>query len=451
MFVKDTIVAIATPPGRGGVGIVRVSGPLAWNIAKTITRQEIIARQASYLPFYDLEKTLLDQGIALWFPAPRSFTGEDVLELQAHGGPVVLELIMQVALQCGARLANAGEFSERAFLNDKIDLAQAEAVCDLINASSEKAARCAARSLSGEFSSSIQQLIDLVIKVRVYCEAAIDFPEEEIDHLADPQLSAQLELCLKKNQTILASARQGSLLREGLYLAILGKPNTGKSSLLNCLSQKEQAIVSDIPGTTRDCIRETLHLNGLPVHVTDTAGLRESDDIIEQEGIRRAWLAVEEADHVFLLVDATQDTSLEWKILYAELSKRFSKKAITLIRNKIDLCEESVGLENHDGLIIANISAKKRLGIDALIEHLLQSVAYQENSEHTFVARQRHLEALQKAQSLIFEAKKQLAYRQGELVAEELKQAQKQLGQITGAVSADDLLGEIFSQFCIGK
>ncbi len=444
----DTIAAIATAPGKGGVGIVRVSGPKSHEIAAKVLGKLPEVRKADYLPFRNASGDIIDSGIALLFARPNSFTGEDILELQAHGGPVVLDMLLARVLQLGARPARAGEFSEQAFLNDKIDLAQAEAVADLIEAESEEAAKAAVRSLQGEFSANIHQLVEQLIELRLYVEASLDFPEEEIDFLSDGKVEAKLSVIEQALNQVFRSARQGSLLREGMTLVIAGRPNAGKSSLLNQLAGKESAIVTDIAGTTRDVLREHIQIDGLPLHVIDTAGLRESDDPVEQEGVRRAWKEIEQADRILLLVD---DTQRENDHLAIE-DKLPSHIGVTRIFNKIDLSKrnpEIIITENETDIAL---SAKSGEGMALLKEHLKTCMGYEQSNEGRFMARRRHIDALQQADNHLQNARYNLIeLHAGELMAEELRLAQEQLNQITGEFTSDDLLGRIFSSFCIGK
>ncbi len=441
---KDTIAAQATPSGRGGVGIVRVSGNMVRECAEKILGHCPRPRYAEYLPFRDLESEVIDEGIALYFPGPNSFTGEDVLELQAHGGPVVIDRILATVQKQGIRLARPGEFSERAFLNGKLDLAQAEAIADLIDAGSEQAARCALRSLQGEFSRRIHELVEGLTELRIYVESAIDFPEEEIDFLADGQVQLRLDSIQQALTAVEKSAQQGSLLKEGMTVVLAGQPNAGKSSLLNALAGQETAIVTDIAGTTRDILREQIHLDGMPLHIIDTAGLRESDDAVEKEGIRRAWSAIEQADRVLLLVDdATGVTAVDQQIM----KKLPNQLTITVIRNKSDLSGGTIGIENNE----IRLSAKSGEGVDQLRDYLKQSMGYEGEGEGSFMARRRHLDAISRADENLKRGQLLLAQGSGELLAEELRLAQQSLGEITGEVSSDDLLGKIFTSFCIGK
>ena len=457
----DTIVAVATANGRGGIGMVRVSGAEVTRIAISLLGALPKPRLAVHRIFRDATGEALDDGIALYFPAPHSFTGEDVLELQGHGGVVVLDRVVRACLAQGARLARPGEFSERAFLNDKLDLAQAEAIADLIDAGSEAAAKAALASLQGAFSHEVHQLTERLIALRIYIEAALDFPEEEIDFLADTRLLTQIDELLAQAAAVRRAAHQGALLREGLHVVILGRPNAGKSSLLNALCGFEAAIVTDIPGTTRDVLRQHLSLDGLPMHLVDTAGLRESTDVVEQEGIRRAWLEVERADRILLVVDDQSGIAPEDAAILARLP---AKLGLTVVRNKIDLSGNPAGMrvmeqsfdapEYLRGRAVTEIalSAKRRVGLDALREHLKDCLGYHPGEGGIFLARRRHLDALQKAEAHMQRAHECLLNtKAGELAAEELRYAQRQLDEITGQFTADDLLGRIFSSFCIGK
>ncbi|MBU1285811.1 MAG: tRNA uridine-5-carboxymethylaminomethyl(34) synthesis GTPase MnmE [Gammaproteobacteria bacterium] len=451
---RETIAAVATAQGRGGVGIVRVSGPLAGQLAQAICQRELQPRYAHYGPFFADAKQVLDEGLALYFPGPNSFTGEDVLELQGHGGPVVLDLLLRRCVQLGARLARPGEFSERAFLNDKLDLAQAEAIADLIEASSEQAARNALRSLQGEFSRRVHGLTERLISLRIYVEAAIDFPEEEIDFLADGHVLNLLDGVRADLAGVLREAGQGALLRDGMTVVIAGRPNAGKSSLLNALAGREAAIVTEIAGTTRDVLREHIHIDGMPLHVVDTAGLRDTEDQVERIGVERALKAIGEADRILLVVDATAPEADDPFALWPEfLDQRPDPAKVTLIRNKADLSGESVVLEVcNDGHVTISLSAKSTEGLDLLREHLKACMGYEQTSESSFSARRRHLEALRQASTHLEHGHAQLTLAgAGELLAEDLRMAQQALGEITGAFSSDDLLGRIFSSFCIGK
>ncbi len=450
----DTIAAIATAPGQAGVGIVRISGPRASSIARTMLGFVPRARYAHYGPFYDQYGKLIDEGIGLFFPNPHSFTGEDVLELQGHGGTVILDLLLRATCDMGARLARPGEFSERAFLNDKLDLTQAEAIADLIESSSEQAARCAVRSLQGAFSRRIDALVEDVTHLRIYVEAAIDFPEEEIDFLADGKVAKDLSQLLKDLEDILAEAQQGSILREGMKVVIAGRPNAGKSSLLNALAGREAAIVTAVEGTTRDVLREHIHIDGMPLHIIDTAGLRDSPDEVEQIGIARAWEEIRQADRILLMVDATTTDATEPHQLWPDFIDQLPDNApLTVIRNKVDLTGETVGIEQGEGRApVIRIAARSADGLEELRDHLKACMGFASTTEGGFLARRRHLDALERASSAMLQGQDQLqGYGAGELLAEDLRAAQDALGEITGAMTPDDLLGKIFSSFCIGK
>lgn len=448
----DTIAAIATAPGRGGVGIVRVSGPGCQQIAHRILGLLPPPREAKYTPFIDRNKNVLDQGIALYFSAPNSFTGEDVLEFQGHGGPVILDMLLAEILTAGARLARPGEFSERAFLNDKLDLAQAEAIADLIDASSQQAAKQAINSLQGAFSEQINHLVEELIHLRMYVESAIDFPEEEIDFLSDGKVAAQLDNVIERASDILHTAQQGVLMREGMKVVIAGRPNAGKSSLLNALAQRDIAIVTDIEGTTRDVLREQIHIDGMPLHIVDTAGLRAATDKVEQIGIERAWQEIDQADRILLMVDSTRLPDLSREDYWQQLSKHQpTLEKVTVIYNKID--DSGFTLPDTPAVYkeIA-LSAKTGAGIDALIAHLKSVMGYQQTGEGGFSARRRHLDAIQHALTYLHNGRNQLQlHAAGELLAEDLRLAQDHLSEITGKFTSDDLLGKIFSSFCIGK
>ena len=453
-MTTDTIVAQATAPGRGGVGIVRVSGPAAEQVAGIVLGKLPRVRYAEYLPFKDEQGQVLDQGIALLFKAPNSFTGEDVLELQGHGGPVIMDMLIRRILKIdGIRPARPGEFSERAFINDKLDLAQAEAIADLIEASSEQAARSAMHSLQGQFSSKIQQLVESLIRLRIYVEAAIDFPDEEIDFLSDGKVAGDLYGIMSELDDVRGEAKQGALLREGMKVVIAGRPNAGKSSLLNALAGRESAIVTEIAGTTRDVLREHIHLDGMPLHIIDTAGLRDTQDKVEQIGIERAWAEIEQADRVLFMVDGTTTDAVDPREIWPEFVDRLPKNiGLTVIRNKADLTGEDLAPSQEQGHAVYRISAKTELGLPALREHLKACMGFQGNTEGGFMARRRHLDALERAAERLLVAKEQLeVFVAGELVAEELRLAQESLSEITGEFSSDDLLGRIFSSFCIGK
>lgn len=444
----DTIAAVATPPGRGGVGIVRVSGPAAAKIAREILGRIPAPRHAEFLPFRGPDGEVIDEGIALYFAAPHSFTGEDVLELQGHGGPVVMDMLLETVVRHGARPARPGEFSERAFLNGKLDLAQAEAIADLIDSSSRQAARSAVRSLQGDFSRRIQTLSDGLIELRMFVESAIDFPEEEIDFLADGQVGERLHTITTALADTQAAALQGRLLREGMTVVIAGQPNAGKSSLLNALAGQESAIVTEIPGTTRDVLREHILVDGMPLHVIDTAGLRETADVIEQEGVRRAWAEIERADRVLLVVDDQTGVGAPERGILERLPTGLP---VTVVRNKIDLTGRPAGeIAGPLGLELC-VSARQGPGVDALRRHLIAVMGFDAAGEGGFMARRRHLDALERSAAHLARAAHRLAEGAGELLAEELRLAQHTLGEITGEFTADDLLGRIFASFCIGK
>lgn len=453
---NDTIAAQATPPGRGGVGIVRISGPKSYVIARTLCKRNLALepRYAHFARFHDAEGQVIDEGLVLFFPGPNSFTGEDVVELQGHGGPVVMASLLNQVVQLGARVAKPGEFSERAFLNDKIDLAQAEAIADLIDSSSEQAARGALRSLQGAFSDQINTLVEQLIALRMYVEAAIDFPEEEIDFLADGKVLNDLDGIIQQLNQVFQEANRGVLMKEGMKVVLAGKPNAGKSSLLNALSGRDSAIVTAVAGTTRDVLREHIHLDGMPLHITDTAGLRESPDEVEQEGIRRAWQEIQQADRVIMLVDATevQDNNLSPQTLWPEFYSQLpARTPLTLVLNKVDLLSDPVAIDAAGNMVIT-LSAKTGLGVDKLREHLKSAMGYVGESQGSFTARQRHIDALQKASRALEQGRHQLVSAgAGELLAEDLRLAQEYLGEITGRFTPDDLLGRIFSSFCIGK
>ncbi|HEX6549721.1 MAG TPA: tRNA uridine-5-carboxymethylaminomethyl(34) synthesis GTPase MnmE [Gammaproteobacteria bacterium] len=444
----DTIVAIATPSGRGGIGVLRVSGPGVGSIAEQLVGRLPTPRHAQFAAFIGADNNAIDEGIALYFPAPASFTGEDVLELQGHGGPVVLDMLLTRVLELGARLARPGEFSERAFLNDKLDLAQAEAIADLIDSGSTQAARAAVRSLRGEFSSRVTGLVEALIALRMYVEAAIDFPEEELDFLSDGKVAEQLTGICTRFQALAASAVQGSLLREGMSVVIAGLPNAGKSSLLNRLAGHDAAIVTEIPGTTRDVLREHVNLDGLLLHIIDTAGLRDSTDRVEQEGVRRAWDAIRSADRVLLVIDDSEGYSAAVANLQSRLPAALP---VTRIYNKIDLTgREPELLESGEVSQIA-LSARSGQGVDLLCKHLKAAAGFHEGSDDNFIARRRHLDALARARLHLESAQQHLAEKSGELLAEELRLAQLCLSEITGEFTSEDLLGKIFASFCIGK
>jgi tRNA modification GTPase len=450
MSSADTIVAAATPPGRGGIGIVRLSGSLVPDIARTLLGELPEPRVASARDFRAANGELLDSGLALYFPAPHSFTGEHVLELHGHGGPVVMDQLLKRALELGARAAQPGEFTQRAFLNDKLDLAQAEAIADLIDSGSAQAARAALRSLQGEFSAMVQGLGEALTDLRTYVEAAIDFPEEEIDFLADAELTRHLETVLAHFDGVVKAARQGQLLRDGITVVIAGAPNAGKSSLLNRLAGYDAAIVSDIPGTTRDVLRERIDIDGLPLHVIDTAGLRESGNVVETEGVRRARAELARADRILFVVDAAADP--ESRVFERERTALPPGLPVTLIMNKADLVEREPSLNAHSVPPRIWLSALTGSGLELLRAHLKTSVGFAATEAGNVSARRRHLDALARARRHVDAGREQLRTRRaGELMAEELRQAQAALGEITGEVTSDDLLGRIFATFCIGK
>jgi len=440
-----TIAAIATPPGNGGVGIIRISGPLVSQIATQLLNKTLTPRLAHYSSFVDDQGITIDSGIALYFPGPASYTGEDTLELQGHGGSVVLDMLLRRVLALGARLANPGEFTERAFLNNKLDLAQAEAVADLIESSTEQSVRSAQKSMQGVFSTQVNELVEELTELRIYVEAAIDFVDEEIDFLSDGVVENRLTRLQQKLTQIQATAQQGRLLRDGMTIVLAGKPNAGKSSLLNALAGHEAAIVTDIAGTTRDVLRERIQLDGMPLHIIDTAGLRESDNAVEKEGIRRAHAEIQKADKVLLLIDARDP---ETQSILDTLPQDVD---IVKIYNKIDLLgiAPEIKQSEHDTSIY--LSVKTGNGMELLTQYLKQSVGFNAAADNVFIARRRHIEALNKGQEFVESAIEQLKVQAGELVAEDLRQAQNSLGEITGFVSSDDLLGKIFSSFCIGK
>jgi tRNA modification GTPase len=447
----DTIAAIATAPGRGGIGIVRVSGPHTRAIARTLLGNAIEPRRAELRAFLDAQGSAIDTGLALYFARPRSFTGEDVLELHGHGGPVVLEMLLQRVLELGARAATAGEFSQRAYLNDKLDLAQAEAIADLIDSGSAQAARAALRSLQGEFSAHVHELAERVLELRLWIEAAIDFPEEEIDFLADRALGTRMQDVRQRFTDLAETARQGALLRDGLTVVIAGRPNAGKSSLLNRLAGYDAAIVTPTPGTTRDVLRERIAIDGLPLHILDTAGLRESSDDVEAEGIRRARHEISRADRVLFVVDAADAQAIA--AIDHDLQHVPAKIPLTLVFNKIDRSGDDDRVEaGQGGTPRVYLSAGSGAGLDGLRQHLKDCIGFHPPPEGALSARTRHIDALRRARAHVETAHELLTTRHaGELVAQELREAHQALGEITGEVSSDDLLGQIFSSFCIGK
>ena len=451
MYNRSTIAAIATPPGRGGVGVIRLSGPKAYAIAAALTEKDLPkARYAGFRQFYDATNEVMDEGLVICFPNPHSFTGEDVVELQGHGGPVIQNALLARLLELGATAAKAGEFSMRAFENGKLDLVQAEAIADLIDATSQAAARSALRSLQGAFSTKVNTVLEQLIHLRLHVEAAIDFPEEEIDFLADGKILNLLDEVAASVTAVQQSARQGQLLREGLQVVIAGKPNAGKSSLLNALAGIERAIVTDIAGTTRDVLHEKITLNGLPITLTDTAGLRETGDIVEQEGIRRAIKEIEQADLLLLVYDLSQNED-PLQLAQHYFAEHIEPKRLMLIGNKCDLTGVQATISDFNGFRHITVSAKQETGVQSLIEAITAHAGFQPE-EDTFIARTRHLDAMKRTQQYLAEAREQLVvYHAGELVAESLRLAQNALGEITGDFSADDLLGKIFGSFCIGK
>jgi tRNA modification GTPase len=447
----DTIVAAATPPGRGGIGIVRLSGPKVPELAATLLGELPAARRATFARFLDEAQQPIDAGLALFFPGPHSYTGEHVLELHGHGGPLVLEALIARTLTLGARRALPGEFTQRAFLNDKLDLAQAEAIADLIDAGSREAARAAMRSLQGEFSAMVRGLTEAVIELRTYVEAAIDFPEEEIDFLADRELSERFAAVRAHFEGILESARQGRLLREGMTVVIAGRPNAGKSSLLNRLAGYDAAIVTPIAGTTRDVVRERIAIDGMPLHVLDTAGLRgEAADLVEEEGMRRAQAEMARADRVLFVIDALADPGAR---AYGEERARLPRDVpVTLVFNKCDLTAGIPLADTLSGPARLTVSALDGRGLAELRAHLKDCMGYHSVEAGAVSARHRHLEALARARHHTEEAARQLTERRaGELVAEELRGAQQALNEITGEFTSEDLLARIFAGFCIGK
>jgi len=442
----DTIAAIATAQGRGGVGVIRISGLGIEALANGILGKLPAARYATYCEFLDENGDALDQGIAIYFPSPHSYTGDDVLELQGHGGPAVLQLILQRCLDLGARIAQPGEFTRRAFLNDKLDLAQAESVADLIDANTSEAARSAMRSMRGEFSAAIHDLVDELIYLRMLVEAMLDFPEEEVDSIDLERRDALLNSLQLKLQRTLDTAKQGSLLREGAHVVIAGQPNVGKSSLLNRLSGEEVALVSDIPGTTRDVIRQAIQIRGVPLHIMDTAGLRESQDAVENMGITLTRQTLHRADLILLLLDASQGMTAQNEAILAGLPVDIPR---LLVFNKADLLrgKAPTNAEVHDPFVF--VSAKTGEGLEELLSRLLEAVGWRDQESGSYMARERHLRALARAQTHLNQA--QTVLTRAELFAEELLLAQRALNEITGEFTSDDLLGEIFSRFCIGK
>ena len=444
--LPDTIAAIATASGAGGIGVVRVSGPAVQLIAAQVLGSCPAPRHASYLDFKQANGDLIDRGIAIFYPNPHSYTGEDVLELQAHGGTALMQILLARCIALGARQAEPGEFTRRAYLNDKIDLAQAEAVADVINAATIEAAKSAVRSLSGEFSQRINALLLKLIDLRMFVEACLDFPEEEIDFITQGRVAEKLASIITELNSVFSKAKQGSLLREGINVVLVGQPNVGKSSLMNQLAGEEIAIVTSIAGTTRDTIKNAIQINGVPLHVIDTAGLRETDDEVEKFGIARTWRAAESANIALLLVDAAHGITETEKSILARLPQEIRK---IWVHNKIDVANELPLAKEINGAMHIYLSAKTGAGLELLKSHLLKLAGYENNSEGVFMARARHLEALLKVETHLSIAGQQI--KSAELLAEELRIAQAALGSITGEFTPDDLLGEIFSKFCIGK
>jgi tRNA modification GTPase len=443
---QDTIAAIATASGAGGIGIVRVSGPLSQNIANQILGHCPPPRYAAYLDFKQANTDLIDRGIAIYYNAPHSYTGEDVLELQGHGGTALMQILLARCIELGARQAAPGEFTQRAYLNDKLDLAQAEAVADVINAATAEAAKSAVRSLSGEFSAEINQLLNKLVDLRLYVEACLDFPEEEIDFITQGHVAEKITANQETLATIFSKAKQGVLLRDGINVVLIGQPNVGKSSLMNALSGEEVAIVTSIAGTTRDAIKSEIQINGVPLHIIDTAGLRETEDEVEKIGIARTYQATETAHIALLLLDAAHGIGAEEKLILGHLPQEITK---IWVHNKIDVSQEEARVLEKDNETHLFLSAKTGEGLTLLKDHLLALVGYQQNSEGVFMARARHLEALSQVKQHLQNAAMQI--NSAELVAEELRLAQEALTHITGEFTPDDLLGEIFSRFCIGK
>lgn len=446
MVNTDTIAAVATAPGRGGIGVVRISGHGLNNIFLSLLGKTLRPRFASLSNFLDHDGSVIDEGLALYFPAPHSFTGEDVLELQGHGGNAVMQRLLKRCLALGVRLAEPGEFTKRAFLNDKLDLAQAESVADLIDAASEEAARSAVRSLQGEFSYAVHVVVERLIELRMLVEASIDFPDEDIDFLEAADALGKLSQVQEQLQQLQGKAKQGSLLREGVHVVLVGQPNVGKSSLLNQLAGEEVAIVTPIAGTTRDTVREEIEIKGVPFHILDTAGLRETSCEVEQIGIARTWAAVDKATMVLLLLDSREGITPADEAILARLPDRLP---VVQIYNKIDLLPREAGIERMAGVSRIFVSAKNGTGLDLLRQSLLEIAGWEQTGEGAFMARERHLRALDQASASLKNAEEN--WRQLEFFAEELKLAQNALNSITGEFGADDLLGEIFCRFCIGK
>lgn len=446
MAANDTIAAIATAPGRGGIGIIRISGPVLGPLVAALLGRRLEPRHASWCVFRDDQGDAIDEGLALFFPAPNSYTGEDVLELHAHGGPVVLQVLLKRCLALDVRAAEPGEFTKRAFLNDKLDLAQAEGVADLINAATVQAARCAVRSLQGVFSARVDELGAALIDLRMWVEASLDFPEEEIDRLQEAEVRRKLAAISERLASVVKAAKQGSLLREGIHVVLVGRPNVGKSSLLNALAGEELAIVTEIPGTTRDTIRQAVDVGGIPMHIIDTAGLRDTQDPVERIGVTRTWAAIEKADLVVLLTDCRVGESADDGQIMSRLPERLARLRVM---NKIDLIAEAPRVATAGNDPAVWLSAKSGAGIDLLQQKILEMVGWGGPEEGLFLARTRHLEALAKAARHLQAAG--AVGQQAEILAEELRLAQEALMSVTGEYTPDDLLGEIFSRFCIGK
>ena len=441
-----TIAAIATPPGNGGVGIIRISGTNVTEIAQKILNKPLKARHAIYSAFLDEDNSVIDSGVCLYFPGPASYTGEDTLELQGHGGSVVLDMVLRRVISLGAQIAKPGEFTERAFLNGKLDLAQAEAIADLIQSTTEQSVRSAQKSMQGVFSDQINELVTELTELRVYVEAAIDFVDEEIDFLSDGIVENRIIRLIDKIQQIQKTAQQGRLLRDGMTVVLVGKPNAGKSSLLNALAGHEAAIVTDIAGTTRDILRERIQLDGMPLHIIDTAGIRESENLIEKEGIRRAHLEIQKADKILLLIDAREKEDDQI------LKSLPTNIPVIKVFNKIDLINTDPKLEKTENGYKCYLSIKKNIGLDLLKAHLKDTIGFDTSADNVFLARRRHIEAIRIGSEFVESALTQLNINKaGELVAEDLRQAQISFAEITGTVSSDELLGRIFSSFCIGK
>lgn len=455
---NDVIVALATPPGRGGVGILRISGPDLSQFVTSLLGSgvSLVPRHAHYLPFLASDGCRIDQGLAIRFPAPDSFTGEEVLELQGHGGMVLMDMLLERVVELGARLANPGEFTERAFLNGKMDLVQAEAIADLIDSSSRAAARSALHSMQGEFSSRVDELAGQMVELRCWIEAEMDFSDQEIDFLDGSVIAGKIRSVHRALEALVRNAEQGRVLNEGLRVVIAGKPNAGKSSLLNRLAGMESAIVTDIPGTTRDVLRERIIVDGMPVHVLDTAGLRQTDDPIEREGVRRSHTEMRNADRIFLLADAEyfRPEELPNPETYVQDSALplHDLPPVTLILNKIDLTPMSPGKQGDGKIPVYALSAKTGEGLDQLREHIKECAGFDAGNDGGFIARRRHVEAMRAASSHLDDALRRCESEPApELLAEDLRLAHEQLGEITGKIFADDLLGKIFGSFCIGK